>query len=243
MDTKVFPKPRVIQRLGSCIAAGLGALMPLMVVIVVANVLQKLTNSFLGGATQKIIEVALPASWQLGPFKPENVPLLSLALLVVILLLIGSIAKTRFGQNCFNWLDHCMGRIPFAGGIYSSVRKATRVVAMQSNQKQFDRIVYIDVTGHGQLQMALVMKTTKLTLERRTELQQVERITAKKHLVVMLPSPPNPTGGAIRLVPVDQAWDPGIPFARGMQIIMTYGMETPDAMDLRNVANDENGES
>jgi len=168
---------------------------------------------------------------------------LSLGLLVVILLLVGSIAKTRYGHNCFNWLDACIGKVPFVGGIYSSVRKATRVVAMQSNQKKFDRIVYIDVTGHGQLQMALVMKTTTLTLEKRNELHLLERLTGKQHLVVMLPSPPNPTGGAIRLVPTDQAWDPGIPFARGMQIIMTYGMETPDDMVLRNVASDEHGES
>lgn len=216
----------MLRTVGAWVASGLKALLPIMVVIAAVNIVQRITNSFLGGVTTSLL-THLPES---GPFKAENVPMLSLALLIIIFLLVGGLCRTPVGRWLVGLLDRVIMCIPVAGGIYRSVRKATDVIARQSSEKKFDRVVYVDVTGHGQLQMALVIKETTITVQQKSQRQALEQATGKRHLVVLIPSPPNPTGGPIRLVPEEQAWDPDMPLSRGMQCIMTYGMETPDDM-------------
>ncbi len=214
---------RELKRLASSTRSlflrGVQSALPLVLMWMLIKTVYGFANSWLGYNSEVVAGWIFPHSWLIGPFQK----LLGLLAISVVVLLVGLLGATVRGRKILPVVDCAIAKLPLFGGIYAALRKIINTFAApkgKSGQKRFQMAVLVDVTGHGQWQWGLVTGETI--------------IDGVHHLIVMLPCPPNPTGGAIRYVP-DHQWKQMTEVSsssQAMEVLMSYGLVTPPVLTI-----------
>jgi uncharacterized membrane protein len=209
------------DHLRSLFLRGMQFALPIALLYVIVNTALGLANSWLGDNSATVAGWIFPSSWLVGPCGK----LLGLFVLGLAVLLAGALNCTGQGRKVLGGIDWALSKLPLFGGIYRALRKMMNAFAGskgESRSKRFQTAVLVDMTGHGQWQWGLVTGETM--------------IDGLHHMIVMMPSPPNPTGGAIRYVP-DGQWKQVAEIdssSEAIEVLMSYGMVTPSVMTTTN---------
>jgi uncharacterized membrane protein len=141
---------------------------------------------------------------------------LALLLTLVALYLIGFLANRVIGQRLLHAFDTLLQRIPLVQTIYGGTKKLMAV--LQNKPSGVQRVVLVDFPRKG---MKVVGFVTRV---------MVEEGTGREMAAVYIPTTPNPTGGYLEVVPVDEVTPTDWTMDQAMAFIISGGAVAPDTL-------------
>ncbi|WP_346950084.1 DUF502 domain-containing protein [Dyella sp.] len=141
---------------------------------------------------------------------------LALVLTVLALYLLGWLANRVIGQRLLEAFDGLLARIPLVQTIYGGTKKLMAV--LQQKPSGVQRVVLIDFPRQG---MKVVGFVTRV---------MIEEGTGREMAAVYIPTTPNPTGGYLEVVPVDELTPTDWTMDQAMAFIISGGAVAPDTL-------------
>ena len=141
----------------------------------------------------------------------------ALLLAVVIICVVGRMARNYFGRKMIEWLDAAMMRIPLFNKIYAAIKQVNEAFA--GNKHSFKTVVLVEFPREGIYSIGFI------TSEQHAEVQQK---TKEKVVCVFVPTTPNPTSGFLILVPEDKVTKLDMSVADGIKFIVSLGSISPE---------------
>ncbi len=142
--------------------------------------------------------------------------ILALVLTLVALYLIGFLANRVIGQRMLHAFDTLLQRIPLVQTIYGGTKKLMAV--LQNKPSGLQRVVLVDFPRRG---MKVVGFVTRV---------MIEDGTGREMAAVYIPTTPNPTGGYLEVVPVDELTPTDWTMDQAMAFIISGGAVAPDTL-------------
>jgi len=135
---------------------------------------------------------------------------------LVLIVLVGWLARRVLGQRMLGWLEALVLRIPLAGTVYSSARKLLDILQTKPDGTQ--RVVLIDFPHHSMKAVGLVTRVIR------------EHGSGRELAAVYVPTTPNPTSGYLEIVPLDQITPTDWTVDQAMSFIISGGAVAPDSV-------------
>lgn len=138
---------------------------------------------------------------------------------LIILTVVGVLARGAAGKAVGRAVDDAIGRIPIGRTIYSSAQKL--IASFQSPMEQAQKVVLIEFPSEE-------MKTVGLVTQIFLAADTGEELAA-----VYVPTTPNPTSGYVEIVPVDRLIWLDWTLNEAIQFIVSAGVTAPEAIKYR----------
>jgi uncharacterized membrane protein len=140
---------------------------------------------------------------------------LSLAILLVVIYVLGAVARHVVGRRILGLGESLVLRLPFVKMVYSTSKQV--VAAFQGQRRRaFKSVVFIEFPRPGMKAVGFVTGQVRLADGTAWE-------------TVFVPTTPNPTTGFLQLVPAGTAVQTGYTVEEGVKMIMSLGALTPTA--------------
>ena len=144
--------------------------------------------------------------------------LCALLLAVLLIGLVGGLARYYFGKKLIELVDLGLLRVPLLNKIYSAIKQVNEAFS-PSNKSSFKQVVLVEFPRPGSYSVGF------LTGEDHKEVQQKTR---EHVLSVFVPTTPNPTSGFLVLVPENEITRLDMSVADGIKFIISLGAIAPD---------------
>ncbi len=180
---------------------GLGLTIPVMVTVWVFQVLFQTVDGFISPIYDKVLRLHIPG--------------LGFITVIVLLLMIGLIARNWIGSFVFSQFEKLFLSIPFARTIYSATKDL--IQAFNSGGKTFRRVLLVEYPRPGLYTIAF--QTNEIEITRRK--------TRERMISVYIPNPPNPTSGIMILVPEKEVHPLEISVEEGLKLVLSGGIVSP----------------
>jgi uncharacterized membrane protein len=139
--------------------------------------------------------------------------LLALLMAIVIVSVIGVLARYYIGKRLIAWADGLMLRVPVLNKIYGTIKQVDE--AFSSGKKSsFKTVVLVEYPREG------IYSVGFITSEQADE---AEKKTKQKCVCVFIPTTPIPTGGFLILVPEEKVIKLDMSVADGFKYIISIG--------------------
>ena len=139
--------------------------------------------------------------------------LLAMLLAIVIVTVVGVLARYYFGKRLIAWADNLMLRVPVLNKIYGTIKQLDD--AFTSGEKSsFKTVVLVEYPRDG------IYSVGFITSEQAAE---VDKKTGKKCVCVFIPMTPLPTGGFLIVVPEEKVVKLDMSVADGFKYIISIG--------------------
>ena len=144
--------------------------------------------------------------------------IVALVLAVVLIGLVGLLARYYVGKQAIAWLDSTMLRVPLLNKIYSTIKQVNE--AFTSGKKSaFKTVVLVEFPREGMHSIGFI------TSEQHDEVQAK---TKEKVVCVFVPTTPNPTSGFLVLVAEEKVTKLNMSVADGIKYIISLGSISPE---------------
>jgi len=142
------------------------------------------------------------------------------ALIVAILLigLVGLLARNYFGKRIIQWVDAGLLRVPLLNKIYGATKQVNDAFS-STNKNAFRTVVLVEFPRPGVHTIAFI------TSEQHAE---VEAKTGQKVVCVFVPTTPNPTSGFLLIVPEDKVIKLEMSVPDGIKYVISLGSIIPE---------------
>ncbi|HET8818434.1 MAG TPA: DUF502 domain-containing protein [Xanthomonadaceae bacterium] len=141
---------------------------------------------------------------------------LALAATVLVILMVGWLARRVVGQRMLRWFEAVVARVPLASTIYGSARKLLDILQTQPDGTQ--RVVLVDFPHTEMKSVGFVTRVIR------------ERGTGRELAAVYVPTTPNPTSGYLEIVPVEKMTPTDWTVDQAMSFIISGGAVAPDTI-------------
>ncbi len=141
---------------------------------------------------------------------------LALLLTLLALYLLGALAHRVIGQRLLDGFDALLARIPLVQTIYGGTKKLMAV--LQKKPSGVQRVVLVDFPRRG---MKVVGFVTRV---------MIEDGSGREMAAVYIPTTPNPTGGYLEVVPLDELTPTDWTMDQAMAFIISGGAVAPDTL-------------
>ncbi len=142
---------------------------------------------------------------------------LAFALAVILISLIGLLARYYIGKRMLEWLDTAMMKVPLLNKVYGAIKQLN--AAFSGNKNSFKTVVLVEFPGPENYAVGF------LTNEAQGE---VQKKSGKILVAVFIPTTPNPTSGFLILVPEEKVTKLDMSVADGIKYIVSLGSITPE---------------
>ncbi|HEX5306922.1 MAG TPA: DUF502 domain-containing protein [Dyella sp.] len=142
--------------------------------------------------------------------------LMALLLTVLALYLLGWVATRVVGKRVIDGFDNVLARIPLVQTIYGGTKKLMTV--LQQKPSGVQRVVLIDFPRPGMKVAGFVTRVMR------------EEGSDREMAAVYIPTTPNPTGGYLVVVPVDELTPTDWTMDQAMAFIISGGAVAPDTL-------------
>jgi uncharacterized membrane protein len=166
--------------------------------------------------------IFLPRSWT--HHDQGNGPLFwywsltALLLAVVLIGLVGLLARNYFGKRMIQWVDSALLRVPLLNKIYGATKQVNDAFS-STNKTAFRTVVLVEFPR------AEVYSIGFITSEPDTEVQS--KLNAKI-VCVFVPATPNPTSGFLIMVPEEKVIKLEMSVPDGIKYIISLGSILPE---------------
>jgi uncharacterized membrane protein len=144
--------------------------------------------------------------------------LLAFVLAVILISVVGVLARYYFGKRLIAWADNLMLRLPVLNKIYGTIKQLDEAFA-SGKKSSFKTVVLIEYPREG------IYSVGFITSEQEDE---VSKKTAEKCVCVFIPTTPIPTSGFLVLVPVEKITKLDLSVAEGFKYIISLGALTQE---------------
>lgn len=161
--------------------------------------------------------LALVAPRTAASFNTEWITfLIALLLTLGALYTLGALANRVIGQRLITAFDSLLARIPVVQTIYGGTKKLMAV--LQNKPSGVQRVVLVEFPRRG---LRVVGFVTRIMREEGTD---------REMAAVFIPTTPNPTGGYLEVVPVDELTPTDWTMDQAMAFIISGGAVAPDVL-------------
>ena len=147
-------------------------------------------------------------------------PFVGVVIALGVLYVIGAIVSNKSGRRAFDWQSAVLTRIPVVKSIYGVAKQAADALSTPMGH-QYSRVVLINWPRPGVLAMGFVTGHLHYTA------------TDSTHLVVYIPTVPNPTSGNLAIVPESEIIETDMTIEDAMKIVFSGGIVLPDSLSIR----------
>ncbi len=190
-------------RLKSYFITGLLVFIPLVATIYII----RLSFLFLDGLLRPLVNLILPG----------NVPGLSLAATILIILAMGLVATLAAGKKAFEIFEEMLSKVPIISSIYSAVKETSSVFLMQK-EGRFKGVVMVEYPRKGVYSIGFTGGTS---------MDAIQKSVAEEMVNVFIPSTPNPTTGFFIMVPAKDAISIDLTVDEAIRLILSGGFIEP----------------
>ena len=205
-------------RLKRYLITGLLTFMPLWVTWLVF----KFIVGFLAGLGAPLVAAFVGALGWVSPQAADQLShgwvtyVLALLLTLITLYLLGFLANRVIGQRLLHAFDSLLQRIPLVQTIYGGTKKLMTV--LQNKPSGAQRVVLVDFPRKGMKVVGFVTRVMQ------------EEGTGREMAAVYIPTTPNPTGGYLEVVPLDELTPTDWTMDQAMAFIISGGAVAPDTL-------------
>ncbi len=142
------------------------------------------------------------------------------ALLLAVLLigLVGLLARNYFGKRIIQWVDAGLLRVPLLNKIYGATKQVNDAFS-SSNKTSFRTVVLVEFPRAGVHSIGFITSEPDL---------EVQSKIPEKVVCVFVPATPNPTSGFLILLPEDKVIKLEMSVADGIKYIISLGSIVPE---------------
>ncbi|OOG65000.1 hypothetical protein B0E46_06340 [Rhodanobacter sp. B04] len=142
--------------------------------------------------------------------------IIALLITLVALYLLGWLANRVIGQRFINAFDGLLARIPVVQTIYGGTKKLMTV--LQNKPSGVQRVVLVEFPRRGMKVAGFVTRV------------MTEDGSGREMAAVFIPTTPNPTGGYLVVVPLDELTPTDWTMDQAMAFIISGGAVAPDSL-------------
>ncbi|GAB2559478.1 DUF502 domain-containing protein [Rhodanobacter koreensis] len=175
-----------------------------------ADIGAPLVNAFLGALALVAPRAAATLGTQWLTF------IVALLITLGALYLLGWVANRVIGQRFINAFDGLLARIPVVQTIYGGTKKLMAV--LQNKPSGVQRVVLVEFPRRGMKTVGFVTRVMS------------EDDTGREMAAVFVPTTPNPTGGYLVVVPLDELTPTDWTMDQAMAFIISGGAVAPDTL-------------
>jgi len=154
----------------------------------------------------------------LGMSNPPVLPFVGAAFTLIVILLLGVIARHLLPFQITRRWTKLIDEIPIAGSIYGAVRQLFEAIFQSDQGSRFNRVVLIEYPRRGLFALAFT------TGEARGIVQDV---TPETMINCFVPTTPNPTSGFYLLVAESEIQDIDLTVEEAFKLVMSAGLVAP----------------
>lgn len=205
---------RLKESLKSSFLAGVVLVAPLVATLVIL----RFVTDLLAGQLQPIVE-----GTRLATYTADNyllAQLVALAVLLVAVTVLGAFAKRPTGRRVFGRTGRLVNFVPVFRTIYGSIKQMANSVSTRGSD--FESAVYVEYERDG---------LYRLGLQTGDSPRDVEDVAGEPARNVFVPGSPNPTQGALLLVPESRVYDADLSVRAAIRLLMTTGMADGSGSD------------
>ena len=140
-------------------------------------------------------------------------------LAVILISIIGLLARYYIGKRMIEWLDVAMMNVPLLNKFYGAIKQLNE--AFSGNKNSFKTVVLVEFPGPGNYSVGF------LTNEAQGE---VQKKSGKNLVAIFIPTTPNPTSGFLILVPEEKVTKLDMSVADGIKYIVSLGSIAPELL-------------
>ncbi len=144
------------------------------------------------------------------------ISLLALLFTLIGLYLLGWLANRVIGRRILNAFDGLISRIPLVQSIYGGTKKLMSV--LQQKPSGVQRVVLVEFPRRGMRVIGFVTRVL------------VEEGTGREMAAVFIPTTPNPTGGYLEVLPLEELIPTDWSMDQAMAFIISGGAVAPDRL-------------
>jgi len=191
------------------------------VLVVVPVVLTVLLLGFLYKITAGLFAPLIARA--LGDLPNYLVAIVSVAVFISLLYLVGFIATVVVGRKLIGFAEAVIRRIPLVKTIYGASKQVVEAMSFKDAETNFRSAIFVDFPHAGMRSLAFVTGT--IEIEGQGE-----------HFKVFVPTTPNPTSGYFEIVPKERAYGCGLSVEEAVKFVVSAGLLTPDRVDMASLA-------
>jgi uncharacterized membrane protein len=143
----------------------------------------------------------------------------SLVLAVLLISVLGRLARNYFGRKVIQWTNDLMLSIPLFNKVYATIKQVNEAFST-GGKDSFKTVVRVEFPRAGMYSVGFLT----------SEQQHRDLFKAREKLVcVFIPTTPNPTSGFLMLLPEEQVTRLDMSVADGLKYIVSLGAISPDS--------------
>ncbi len=154
------------------------------------------------------------------------IPLFGLALTLLLVYLVGLVAGNLLGRRALAVVESTILRIPLVKSVYGAARQLLDAFAA-GGSGAFSRVVLVEYPRKGVWTLAFVTK------ELAGPPLPGAAPSARRSLMLFLPTTPNPTSGWLVTLPADDVLDLDLSVEDGIKLVVSGGIVTPSDFAAR----------
>jgi uncharacterized membrane protein len=143
--------------------------------------------------------------------------LVALLLALLLISVVGLLARYYIGKRMIEWLDAAMMHVPLLNKFYGAIKQVNEAFA--GNKNSFKTVVMVEFPSAGIYSIGFI------TNEQNGEVQQKTKANV---ICVFVPTTPNPTSGFLILVPEEKVTKLDMNVADGIKYIVSLGSISPE---------------
>ncbi len=144
--------------------------------------------------------------------------LVALCWAVLLICLVGLLARNYFGKRLIDWVDATLLRVPLLNKIYGTTKQVNDAFTSGS-KTAFRTVVMLEFPRDGLYSIGFV------TSEQQAEMQAR---TGENMVCVFVPTTPNPTSGFLLLVPKEKLTKLDMSVSEAIKYIVSVGSLAPE---------------
>ncbi len=218
-STAITGTERLRAWLWDSLVAGVVAGVPVLVALWIFNKLVLSMDGVLALLPEETRSITWTPPWLDAPIPFLKTPGLGFLLSLVVLILIGGLARGILGRRVVQWLTSVFAGVPVLGTIYTATRQLVEAV-FSSRAQQFQRVVLVPFPHSGSYCLGF------LTAEAWTGVQEA---VDQRLVSVFVPTTPNPTSGFFVMFPESRIQVLDMTVEEAFKAIMSSGIVTPSA--------------
>ncbi|RMG90629.1 MAG: DUF502 domain-containing protein [Zetaproteobacteria bacterium] len=202
-----------MSRLRRYLMAGVAALAPLLVTVVIINWLVDLSD--------RAVQM-LPPEYRPEALLGFNIPGAGIIVALIVVVLVGAATSHFVGGTVLRLIDRIMGRIPLVRTVHKATRQLLDAL-LSDTSKAFREVVMVQFPQRGSWVMGFVTGKGRFPEEEGGD----------RYLAVFIPSTPIPTTGWLLFVRPDEVVHMDMGVEDGMKLVLSGGVLSMEDIRLQ----------
>ena len=200
-----------LNRLQADFLSGLAVIFPAALTIYAIGFIIKFIDLIIGRYINYLLKLSFGFS----------IPGLHIILSVLLLAIVGMIARYWFAKKIFGWFESIMAKLPLVGRIYNSIKKVSSYI-FDVKKPEVKSFVLIEYPRKGIYSLGFLCHSNI------KESALLKREGHREFLAVFVPTSPTPWSGFTEFIPSDEVIPLDISVEEALEIIVSGGVMSPD---------------